>query len=137
MLGSALLWPFFSFLSTPYFFMFQGISFTACKIFMGLLWPLKSLMTFFSPLWLSLILLAYLEEDEILMMSSNFLTLQYFPFSCYAFYVVVFLWSLYFWYGIQWFQICLKNRIMWSQRKNELKHSLQNSPKLAVEMGHF
>lgn len=37
--------------------------------------------------------------------------------------MVVFLWSLYFWYGIQWFQICLKNRIMWSQRKNELKHS--------------
>lgn len=90
---------------------------------MGLLWPLKSLMTFFSPLRLSLILLAYLEEDEILMMFANFLTLQYFSFSCSAFYVVVFLWSLYFWYGIQWFQICFKNRIMWSQRKNELKHS--------------
>lgn len=58
---------------------------------MGLLWPLKSLMTFFSPLRLSLILLAYLEEDEILMMFANFLTLQYFSFSCSAFYVVVFL----------------------------------------------
>ena len=58
---------------------------------MGLLWPLKSLMTFFSPLRLSLILLAYLEEDEILMMFANFLTLQYFSFSCSTFYVVVFL----------------------------------------------
>ena len=52
---------------------------------MGLLWPLKSLMTFFSPLRLSLILLAYLEEDEILMMFANFFNTSVFFFFMFCF----------------------------------------------------